>query len=45
MSLLYVAAGMCISVSVLVKVDHLEVGKNKDCVYIYLHPGAIVNGK
>ena len=27
------------------QVDRLKVGKNRDRVYIYLHPGAIVNGK
>ena len=32
-------------VNLYLQVDRLEVGKNRDRVYIYLHPGAIVNGK
>ena len=29
----------------LLQVERLEVGQNRDRVYVYLHPGAIVNGK
>ena len=33
------------NLSSILQVERLEVGQNRDRIYVYLHPGAIVNGK
>ena len=35
----------CFSIYLYLKVDQLQVNYSREKVYIYLHPGAIVNGQ